>query len=264
MNLSTERWVALSSHERDETARRVAQQLPAGFSFQGVQQHPPSDFRHPLAVYETTDATFVLIPGGPVTLGFDASRPFEPNPDELQSWQDTADEYGINKTLHEFVVEVTLRPRCVELPPLLVETSARRVGTGSHAAVAARGFRYPTSDEWEYFCGAGAPTLFRWGDHVPCDRYPIDERVPPYWNAHRQANALGLLIASNPYDCELTAEVGVTRGGDGGSMICGGAGFYVGWLTLATAYFEDHACRYDPFEQTTEGYTIGRRVLELR
>ncbi|MGK8207693.1 hypothetical protein ACRS8P_11370 [Burkholderia cenocepacia] len=39
---------------------------------------------------------------------------------------------------------------------------------------AGSGFRFPTPDEWEYLCGAGAPTLFRWGNHVPCDRYPTD------------------------------------------------------------------------------------------
>src|SRR5205814_9468821 len=42
------------------------------------------------------------------------------------------------------------------------------------------GFRFPTSDEWEFACGSGEPTLFRWGDHAPCDRYPLDcgtERV---------------------------------------------------------------------------------------
>jgi len=56
----------------------------------------------------------------------------------------------------------------------------------------------------------------------------------------------------------------MTRGGDGGCMICGGAGFFVGWLTLATAYFEPHACQRDPAEPISPGYTIGRRVLPLR
>jgi uncharacterized protein (DUF1697 family) len=60
--------------------------------------------------------------------------------------------------------------------------------------------------------------------------------------------AFGLLIASNPYNCELVAEIGVTRGGDGGCTICGGAGFFIGWLTLATAYFEEHSCKHNPTE----------------
>jgi hypothetical protein len=47
-------------------------------------------------------------------------------------------------------------------------------------------------------------------------------------------------------------------------MICGGAGFVVGWLTLATANFEEHACKQDPAEPISAGHTIGRRVLDLR
>jgi hypothetical protein len=154
------------------------------------------------------------------------------------------------------------------------------------AQLANTGFRFPTSHQWEYACGGGAPTLFRWGDHVPCDRYPTD--VSPAeaawriqwvlsggklerpaagfvsdWDCHRQPNAFDLFIASDPYKYELTAEISVTRGGDGGSMICGGAGFFMGWLTLATAWFEEHSCQHDPSEPIHPGFTIGRRVLEL-
>lgn len=149
------------------------------------------------------------------------------------------------------------------------------------------GFRFPTSDEWEYACGGGGgDTLFRWGDHVPCDRYPIDvspeerawrrERVlsagrleypeggfASDWDFHRGPNAFGLLIASNPYHSELVAEPGISRGGDGGCMICGGVGYFVGWLTLATAYFEEDACKYDPDQAFTPGYTVARRALPL-
>jgi len=264
MNLTADSWNAMTPAERERAAGRIASQLPDAFVVHHVQHESKGGPLNSLAVYETSDATFVLVPGGPVQLGFDASRPFEPTSDELKSWQGTAEEYGIAKTLHEHVIDVTLRPRRVEMPTLLVETTAAWLGMGSHALLAAQGFRHPTSDEWEYLCGCGSPTLFRWGDHVPCDRYPVDHDVRPKWNAHIEANTLGLQIASNPYDCELTAEIGVTRGGDGGGMICGGAGFYIGWLTLATAYFEDHACRHDPNDQIFSRYTVGRRVLELR
>ncbi len=160
----------------------------------------------------------------------------------------------------------------------------------THPELAARlaldGFRLPTSDEWEYACGASAATLFRWGDHIPCDRYPTDvspdeaawrrewaqsggtAKPPPGgftpdWNWHDRANALGIHIASNPYHFELVAEPNITRGGDGGCTICGGAGFFVGWLTLATAYFEAEICEMDATQPIDSDYTICRRVLPL-
>jgi len=37
------------------------------------------------------------------------------------------------------------------------------------ASLARIGMRLPTCDEWEYACGAAAPTLFRWGDDNPAD-----------------------------------------------------------------------------------------------
>jgi len=62
---------------------------------------------------------------------------------------------------------------------------------------------------------------------------------------------------------ELDLSIERWDGGDGGCTICGGAGFFIGWLTLATAYFEEHSCKHDPTEPIAHGYTIGRRVLEL-
>lgn len=147
------------------------------------------------------------------------------------------------------------------------------------------GFRLPTSDEWEYICGCGEQTLFRWGNHVPCDRYPLDSKKAKHrresahseaklerpaeaftgdWDLHVKPNRLGITIASNPYHCELVADAGITRGGDAGCSICGGYGFFAGWLPLATAYFEEHFCKFDPAKPILAGYTIGRRVFDLR
>jgi hypothetical protein len=320
MDLSAERWEGLTLAERTVLAKRLAKQLPSGFTFHTIRRFRLGESQHDVALYRKDDATFALIPSTAVSLGFDADRPWEPNPDELDSWQDTSKEFGIAKTLQEYIREGTLRVRQVEISPLLIETATRELGWESigiddpevqgilreygterdiqinrgHAItrvfrgeqgkliaersvayayedltvqMAETGFRFPTSDEWEYACGGGATTLFRWGDHVPCDRYPTDVRPPDIgsdWDHHRQPNAFGLLIASNPYQYELVAQAGVTRGGDGGSNICGGAGFFMGWLTLATAYFEEHSCKHDETEPISHGYTFGRRVLELR
>lgn len=340
MDLTLESWEREPATQRRAIAKRIAKELPTGFTFQSIKTFKLGDQKHPIALYEFELATFALIPGGTVTLGYDTKRPWEPNPDELVSWHDTADEYELNFTLAKYIAKITTRVREVTLPPLLVETTANELGwvpvpadapevrkalryqrgatqiqlhsdgeilrvkRDAEGAITAErsqewthkelakllsktGFRFPTSDEWEYACGGGAQTLFRWGDHVPCDRYPTD--VSPEeaawrrkwvlsggklkypnggfvsdWNFHRQPNAFGLHIASNPYHFELVAEIGTTRGGDGGSMICGGTGFFVGWLTLATAYFEKSNCRHNPKEPIATGYTFGRRVLELK
>lgn len=79
-------------------------------------------------------------------------------------------------------------------------------------------------------------TLFRWGDDCPADHYPAVGREKHRFNLPQKPNAFGLEIADNPYNWEVCAWPDFLRGGDGGSMMCGGAGFLAGWLTLASAY----------------------------
>jgi hypothetical protein len=314
-------------------------QLPSGFAFDSLQRFGFGGNEHEVALFRLEAARFALIPGGAIYIGFDAGGKWSLNQDERERWQRTAEEYGIDKAAEQYIREVTLPRRQVELAPFLIEIAAtelawealaledpdaqgflRKHGWCSHVTVQDRdrvsmrlrkegdgivvvercraqthsdlaeklrasGFRFPTSDEWEYACGAGEGSLFRWGDHAPCDRYPTDgpkevtrrrakalsaghlkypqEGFTPDWDLHRRPNAFGLLIASDPYKLELTAEIGITRGGDGGMMICGGAGFFMAWLALATAYFEEHSCKQDPAEPVYAENTVGRRVLGL-
>ncbi|MGN9811403.1 hypothetical protein ACTMSW_18850 [Micromonospora sp. BQ11] len=101
--------------------------------------------------------------------------------------------------------------------------------------LAALGQRLLTPDEWEHACGAGATTLFRWGDaNPPSD--PWSAKTGP----HRVPNLFGLHIGQDPYQEERTAERGVVCGGDGGSAVCGGAGDFLAWLTIATAFRDAH------------------------
>ena len=74
---------------------------------------------------------------------------------------------------------VSTRVRRLEDGSAVAERSRPRTHGQLAAGLHKAGFRFPTSDEWEYLNGAGTPTLFRWGDHVPCDSYPID--VGPKW-----------------------------------------------------------------------------------
>ncbi|GAA1874259.1 hypothetical protein [Asanoa iriomotensis] len=120
------------------------------------------------------------------------------------------------------------------------------IRTPTHAEVVERlareGRRLLTADEWEHACGAGATTLFRWGDTAP--RGASDTlSVGP----HREPNLFGLQIGQNPYDDEWTAEPAVARGGDGGAMAHSGIGGFPAWLTLATAYRDPY---YEQFLRT--------------
>ena len=127
---------------------------------------------------------------------------------------------------------VTLRPDwTVEAAWLLGGPSY----DGEIARLGGLGQRLLTPDEWEHACGAGATTLFRWGDANP-DSDPYSEGTGP----HRGPNLFGLHIGQDPYCEERTATRGVVCGGDGGSVVCGGAGSFLSWLTIATAYRDTH------------------------
>lgn len=51
-----------------------------------------------------------------------------------------------------------------------------------------------------------------------------------------QPNAFGLLIARWSCDWEFCTTLGRMRGGDGGTALSGGAGHFIEWLTLASAF----------------------------
>jgi hypothetical protein len=170
--------------------------------------------------------------------------------------------------------------------PLTIRKTARFSPRECLGAYEAAGFSMLTSAEWEYVCGGGAPTLFRWGDHAPMDRYPTDvspaeaewrrqwvlsggelERPEiPFesdWSLHRAANAFGVIMTDTPYKSELLSDLGISRGGDGGTSICGGAGFFYAWLVMAMAYFEKETCRCEADEAIDTDFYIWRRIVRL-
>ncbi len=244
---SIEEWDKMGKKEMIEVAKNITSSHP-DFKFVKLEKFALGKVSHNIALFENERREYSFLPGGKLRLGYDRNK-FMPTKAQAESWKETEEEFLI--TLDDFMKFNMTKPRSAVLPPMLVERSisianAEKNGnlTCEYPTTAKKwqrtfpkGFRLLTSDEWEHACGAGAATLFRWGDDCPTDCYPIDKCK---FDLHSKPNAFGLSIAQDPYNWELCIDA--MRGGDGGCMICGGAGFFAGWLTLATA-FVDHGQR---------------------
>ena len=236
--LETDRWLAASPSARDDIARRLLRHLPDGWRVGAPL--PAAHGTVPSFIWE--NVAFALVPGAR-RLGFDAAM-WQATPEEAASFAETVEEYFAEPVaIQAFVAASTGRPRAVALDPFLCEVTARPSGTivGAdpivHADLVARvapdGFALPAADAWEAACAGGRATLFHWGDHAPMDRYPLASEG---W--HPSPNSFGLRIAQDTYRPDLLGVPGLARGGDGGCMICGGTGYFVAWLTLASAWHD--------------------------
>lgn len=263
-DLTFEQW----NDRSDEAARRIAEEIAVECSLTvvGLRNTVYAGRSHRVALFDREGMWFALVPGGRPTLGYDAAR-FQPAADQADSYADSAGEYGL-PPLAEYVDAMTSPVRSAELPARLIAVEAFDPGDVPLAAddppdalagLASMGLRTATPDEWEWACGSGAATLFRWGDHSPHDGYPYDHRTGP----HRERNLWGLAIGQDPYRHEVTTDRAVVCGGDGGSATCGGSGFFLGWLTLATAYRDEEFGRWLASDGGYAATVLTRPVIEL-
>lgn len=233
-DLTFARWSALdaatATRHADEAARR------AGGRLLGLDTRPhPGGDRH-RAVIERAGERYALVPGGEVTVGFDVDV-WQPLPEQLASYREEslAGGFGFDTDIRAHLAQVMTPPRTVTLPTVLMAVEPRKlpeVPSLIPALLAGQGLRMPHPDEWEHACGAGARTLFRWGDGYPAGTLPYGPGAGP----HQLPNAFGLHLAYDVYDsAEMTSDPGSVYGGDGGEAVCGGYGSLLEWLPLATA-----------------------------
>lgn len=249
------------------TARRIAGEAAADA---GGRVGPVETVEHlgaPLhrALVERDGREFALIPGGRLRLGFD-----------LASWQPTAGQVADHAEcvaqglacapdLKAQLADELSPPRTVDLATVLMAVEDEQL-TGlpcdMPGVLAARGLRMPDPDEWEHACGAGATTLFRWGD-----AYPLDDAA---WGAgtgpRHERNAFGLRIAHDVYTAELSSGGRAVHGGDGGEAVRGGYGGLRAWLPLATANTNPAMAEFvhgPDGEYDFEAFSV-RPVLSLR
>lgn len=139
------------------------------------------------------------------------------------------------------------------------------------ASVHDQGLALPTEDEWEYLCGGGSRTLWRFGDSMNYDFRLRHMRVSKNAKEDKPEdlllpNEFGLEIAYDPYQYEVMEDSDFfLKGGDGGGNLCGGLGAAMGYLPVATS-FRSISKDNDPFNYVNEisgDYTFYRRIRRL-
>ncbi|MFD8478340.1 hypothetical protein [Kitasatospora sp. NPDC059673] len=217
-------------------ARRIAQQAAelAGGRVTAVETVEHLGTRMHRVLIDRNAQEFALVPGGTVRLGFDLDT-WQPTSEQAADYQESLEQgFGYGPDLRAHLAHLLSPRRHVTLATVLMAVKDENLTeppADMPAVLAARGLRMPTSDEWEHACGAGANTLFRWGNECPLDRIPYDDHTGP----QHHPNALGLRMAHDTYRTELTSDTTAVHGGDGGESACGGYGHLLGWLPLATA-----------------------------
>lgn len=257
-------WLALGDEAAARTAAAIARSADA--ELVGVTPTVYAGRPGRVALLDRGGIRYALVPGDTVRLG----RPeFTPTDRHRADYATASDQYDLPDTVEGFLAGATSPAREVTLPARLMAVravdaddllTADDEDDEGHsmilAALARHGVRPPTPDEWEHACGAGATTLFRWGDDYP-DGEPYGD-VPLI----QEPSYFGLVIADDPYRAEFTTEPTVFCGGDGGAALCGGYGEFLAWITLATAY-RDRYLHEAVYEGGLEGETPVRPVLPL-
>ncbi|MER8266156.1 hypothetical protein AB0B51_16920 [Streptomyces griseus] len=231
-DLRLDQWRSLEPHAARRIAQEAARQVDGRVTAVETAEHLGAPL-HRVRI-ERDGREFALIPGGTVTLGLDLDA-WRPTAEQAADYAESLEQgYGHGPDLRAHLAQVLSPRRSVCLATVLMAVRDEKLTeppADMPAVLSARGLRMPTSDEWEHACGAGADTLFRWGDDIPSGVVPYDDATGP----HQQPNGLGLRIAYDTYSTELTSDVTAAHGGDGGESVCGGYGWVLGWLPLATA-----------------------------
>ncbi|MFD6278250.1 hypothetical protein ACFWFI_22190 [Streptomyces sp. NPDC060209] len=233
-DLTLARWRALDTATATRYADEAARRADGRLVRLDTSPHPGGAGHR--AVIERAGERYALIPGGEVGVGFDVEA-WQPTPEQLVSYREEslAGGFGFEADPRAHLARVMTPPRTVALPAVLMAVEPRKLPELPAlvpALFAEDGLRLPRPDEWEHACGAGAGTLFRWGDDFPADASPYGRGTGP----HLLPSAFGLRIAFDVYDtAEMTSDPGSVYGGDGGEAVCGGYGTLLEWLPLATA-----------------------------
>lgn len=129
-------------------------------------------------------------------------------------------------------------------------------------------FTILTEDEWEYICGGGTRTFFRWGDYPKEEFQEVVEEIALIGTnlcknntTVSKPNMFGVYIAYNPYRYELIDNENCVKAGDGGGSLCGGADIIYILPIFSTFYRESYFITNDA--QLSSNFYTYRRIIRL-
>ena len=94
-------WQKLSEEQKSRYSEELAAHLPQSVIFKGLRFYPDGSPELSIAIFEYGEALFSLMPGGEV-LGCEADN-FRPTDEQIESFQDTAQEYGFDLDIYSYV-----------------------------------------------------------------------------------------------------------------------------------------------------------------
>ncbi|MEK4852505.1 SUMF1/EgtB/PvdO family nonheme iron enzyme [Paenibacillus sp. FSL H7-0756] len=291
-------WGQLTVEEKQTAMQELIKRLPAGFKWLRLERFERYGQSLETGVFKYEGSEYVYVPGGSVTLGRSELHMYaemspvreavigpllvqrQPasagwyecpldrlDPEEDEDVLQAIEEFRQGPhTSYEYSQYFRLEREGDQVVVFLFDDS-ESFEEWSEAELP-EGFALPTEDEWEYLYGAGARTLFPWGDEIDesmrlrhVSRAAEGNTSDPY--PLEQPNGFGLCFPGDPYKKELVlTEGGITgKGGDGGCNLHGGQGVALGYLPTATAF-------RDPYESELEwedllDCLVYRRVVRL-
>jgi hypothetical protein len=145
-DLTLSDWQRLS----EECARRECENLARslGLRCDSLEPHVYCGRENRIARFRAEEldgeATFALVPGGTVALGF-RGEDFQPSAKQIASFADSAEEYGLTPSINEFVDTQTSPPRSARVATLATAFSEANPGDAIDLDNVADGYCRPRS-----------------------------------------------------------------------------------------------------------------------
>ena len=244
---------SFSRRTRGHCATKSHRQFHGAAVYQGLQTYAQGDKQHEMATFLLHDIPCTLLPGYQGELGYDPALhdlSYPVSPTEVAEHEERTEPTQV-------LIDRLLKPkRQVTLPPFLLATAAetlinrellpdghwqytgvpiRRSETLAHIAEA--GFRFPSSDEWEYACSGGARNSFVGamnGHHCACARRKSAiVRGGPRMCGPTPLGSSSVKIPTSRNTARKTISCVAATGA---AAIHAGLGYFKEWLGFATSF----------------------------